>query len=118
MAVAPSPDYPAPHGFFMLAMVITIIGGVLNLISLIFGIEKNSKNYPQAKRYAKNTLILTIVNIIFSMLLALLTTDFTVGFQCADPGSSYPRAHGRELYTQQVNHVITLMLVLIFAGCT
>ena len=38
MAVAPSPDYPAPHDFLMLAMVTTIICGILNLVSLAFGI--------------------------------------------------------------------------------
>ena len=38
MAVAPSPDYPAPHDFLMLAMVTTIICGILNCFSLALGI--------------------------------------------------------------------------------
>ena len=38
MVAAPPPAYPAPHDFFMLAMVTTIICGILNVISLAFGI--------------------------------------------------------------------------------
>ena len=34
----PPPDHPAPHDFFILALVTTIICGILNLISLAFGI--------------------------------------------------------------------------------
>ena len=38
MVAAPPPDHPAPHDFFMLALVTTIICGILNLLSLAFGI--------------------------------------------------------------------------------
>ena len=38
MAAAPPPDHPAPHDFLMLALVTTIICGILNLLSLAFGI--------------------------------------------------------------------------------
>ena len=38
MVAAPPPSYDAPHDFFMLAMVTTIICGILNLVSLAFGI--------------------------------------------------------------------------------
>ena len=38
MVAAPPPAYDAPHDFFVLAMVTTIICGILNLISLAFGI--------------------------------------------------------------------------------
>ena len=34
----PPPDHPAPHDFFILTLVTTIICGILNLISLAFGI--------------------------------------------------------------------------------
>ena len=37
-AGAPPPDRPAPHNFFMLALVTTIICGILNVLSLVFGI--------------------------------------------------------------------------------
>ena len=37
-AAAPPPDRPAPHDFFMLALVTTIICAILNLLSLAFGI--------------------------------------------------------------------------------
>lgn len=49
---------------------------------------KGSKNYPQAKQYGRNALILTIVNIIFTMILTLLIIGLTVGYSCAD-GSAY-----------------------------
>ena len=38
MVAAPPPAYDAPYDFFVLAMVTTIICGILNLISLAFGI--------------------------------------------------------------------------------
>ena len=38
MVVAPPSDRPAPHDFLMLALVMTIICGILNLLSLAFGI--------------------------------------------------------------------------------
>ena len=34
----PPPNYDAPHDFLMLALVTTIICGILNLLSLAFGI--------------------------------------------------------------------------------
>ena len=58
---------------------------------------KNSKNYPQGKRYGKNALILIIVDIIFTMFLALLISGLTVGFICTDSGSYYHYRYGREL---------------------
>lgn len=44
---------------------------------------KSSKDYPGAKRHGRNALILTIINIFFTLLLALLITGLTVGFECA-----------------------------------
>ena len=39
LAVTPSlPSHPSPHDFLMLSLVTTIICGILNLISLAFGI--------------------------------------------------------------------------------
>ena len=38
MVVAPPSDRPARHDFLMLALVTTIICGILNLLSLPFGI--------------------------------------------------------------------------------
>ena len=47
----------------------------------------NSKNYPRAKQYGSYALILTVINIIFTMILGLLTTGLIVGYVCADPNS-------------------------------
>ena len=44
--------------------------------------SKGSKNYPNAKRHGRNALILTITNIFFTMMIALLTTAFVMGFVC------------------------------------
>ena len=51
---------------------------------------KSSKNYPQAKRYGRSALILTILNIIFTMFLTLLIIGLITGYGCADynPSSS------------------------------
>ena len=38
MVAAPPPSYPAPHDFFILALVTTIICGILVWIFLAFGI--------------------------------------------------------------------------------
>ena len=38
VAVAPQPPYNAPHDFFFLAMVTTIMCAIFNLLSLTFGI--------------------------------------------------------------------------------
>ena len=38
MTVAPPPDYPGPHDFLILALVTTVLGGFLILLSLAFGI--------------------------------------------------------------------------------
>ena len=35
--VVQPPNYPGPHDFFMLSLVTTIICGILNLVSLSFG---------------------------------------------------------------------------------
>ena len=53
--------------------------------------SKNSKNYPQAKQYGRNALILTVINIIFTLCLILLIIGLTVGFICAYiyPGDYY-----------------------------
>ena len=45
---------------------------------------KSSKNYPQAKRHGRNALILTILNIIFTMFLSLLIIGLITGYSCAD----------------------------------
>ena len=44
---------------------------------------RNSKNYPQAKQHSRNALILTILNIIFTMFLSLLIIGLVTGFRCA-----------------------------------
>lgn len=41
------------------------------------------KDYPQAKIYARNALILTVLNIIFTLCMALLILGLIVGFRCA-----------------------------------
>jgi hypothetical protein len=50
---------------------------------------KNSKNYPQAKQHGRNALILTVINIIFTLCLSLLIIGLTVGLTCANPANSY-----------------------------
>lgn len=44
------------------------------------------KDYPQAKKYARNALILTVLNIIFTLCMALIIIGLTVGFQCVSIG--------------------------------
>ena len=46
---------------------------------------RNNKNYPQAKQYGRNALILTVINIIFTMFLVMLTVGLSIGFACANP---------------------------------
>ena len=48
--------------------------------------SRNDKKYPQAKKYGRNALILTVFNIIFSLCLALWIVGLTVGFACTNPG--------------------------------
>ena len=50
---------------------------------------KNSKNYPQARQYGRNALILTVLNVIFTLCVALLIISLTVGFICANTGYYY-----------------------------
>ena len=38
MVIAPPPDHSAPHDFFMLTLVTTIICAIFNLLSLALGI--------------------------------------------------------------------------------
>ena len=38
MIVAPSPDYPGPHDFLILALVTMMLCAFLNVLSLAFGI--------------------------------------------------------------------------------
>ena len=157
MVVAPPPGHPAPHDFLMLAMVTTIICGILNLLSLAFGIPaivlaalvyklvirwswhcynssslciqsmsaKNSKNYPQAKRHGRNALILTILNIIFTMFLCLLIIGLITGFHCVDYNSYYynyyyyPRKlwywHNMKVWIYQIT-VITKIITQVAAA--
>ena len=48
---------------------------------------RNNKDYPQAKQYGRSALILTLINIIFTMFLVLLTVGLSVGFACANPSN-------------------------------
>ena len=52
---------------------------------------KGSKNYPNAKQYGRNALILTIFNIFFTLMIALVFTAFFLGFVCAHPSSYYSK---------------------------
>jgi uncharacterized membrane protein YhdT len=47
------------------------------------------KDYPQAKKYARNALILTVLNIIFTLCMALIIIGLTVGFQCVSASYRY-----------------------------
>ena len=44
---------------------------------------KKSKDYPQARKYGRNALILTIFNLTFTLCMALLMIGLIVGTQCA-----------------------------------
>ena len=48
---------------------------------------RNNKDYPQAKQYGRGALILTLINIIFTMFLVILTVGLSVGFACANPSN-------------------------------
>ena len=63
------PNYPGPHDFFILAIVVTSICALLNPTSLIFGIaattctvaviskgQKDAANYPGANSYTTGAL--------------------------------------------------------------
>ena len=41
--------------------------------------EKSSKNYPQAKKYGRNALILTVLNVVFTLSVSLLITGLSLG---------------------------------------
>ena len=34
----PRPDYPGPHNFIVFVMIVTVLCGILNILSLAFGI--------------------------------------------------------------------------------
>ena len=47
-----------------------------------------SKDYPQAKKYAWNALILTVLNVIYTLCVALVIIGLTVGLRCTSYYSS------------------------------
>ena len=59
---------------------------------------KSSKNYPQAKRYGRNALILTILNIIFTMILSLLIIGLVTGYSCAQYTRSYSYSYYSDIF--------------------
>ena len=46
---------------------------------------KETNNYPQAKRYGKLSLIMSIINISFTLLVSALIVGLVSGYLCADP---------------------------------
>ena len=90
VAVTPRPNYPGPHDFLILAIVVTSICALLNPTSLIFGIsatvvaviskgQKDAANYPGAKSYATAALGLIICDIVYTLVMAILGIGLTIG---------------------------------------
>ena len=50
---------------------------------------RNDKNYRQALQYGRTAFILTVINIIFTLFLALLVTAMIVGAACVNPYAYY-----------------------------
>ena len=72
---------------------------------------KGSKNYPRAKQHGRNALILTIIDIMFTLLIAVLATGLTIGFECAYIPSYY-YTYGYSIYSKFLNYTdSTLMYV-------
>ena len=66
---------------------------------------KNNKDYPQAKQYGRGALILTLINIIFTMFLVILTVGLSVGFACANPSNyAYSYYYGKYITLVWINN--------------
>lgn len=90
VTVTPRPNYPGPHDFVILAIVVASICALLNPTSLIFGIaattvaiigkgQKDAANYPGAKSYANAALGLIICDIVYTLVMAILGIGLTIG---------------------------------------
>ena len=90
VAVTPRPNYPGPHDFLILAIVVASICALLNPTSLVFGIaatvlavtskgQKDAANYPSAKSYATAALALIICDIVYTLVMAILGIGLTIG---------------------------------------
>ena len=72
--------------------------------------RNSSKDYPQAKQYGRNALILTVLNITFSLCLALLIIGLTVGLVCINPAD-----YSYDYYNGYVHLVYYGKLVCMYA---
>lgn len=76
---------PAIIFAIMVGLIIAYVGCTVIQYATQSVRAKNTyfKDYPRAKKYARNALILTVLNIIFTLCMVLLILGLTVGFQCA-----------------------------------
>lgn len=90
IAVTPRPNYPGPHDFLILALIVAIVCGFLNVTSLVFGVtaavlaamsktQKDSADYPSAKKYGSAALALTICNIIYTLVFIICSVAISFG---------------------------------------
>ncbi|KAL5489468.1 hypothetical protein EMCRGX_G018562 [Ephydatia muelleri] len=79
--VPQNPNYDGPEDFLVLVIIITIVCGFLNLLSLVFGmiaivmaaqarIKKGAYDYPNAQRYSMIGVVMSICTIIWTGLTA------------------------------------------------
>jgi len=90
VAVTPRPNYPGPHDFLILALIVAIVCGFLNVTSLVFGVtaavlaamsktQKDGADYPSAKKYGSAALALTICNIIYTLVFIICSVAISFG---------------------------------------
>ena len=90
VAVTPRPNYPGPHDFLILALIVAIVCGFLNVTSLVFGVtaavlavmsksHKDGADYPSAKKYGSAALALTICNIIYTLVFIICSVAISFG---------------------------------------
>ena len=86
----PRPDYPGPHSFLALAVIVTCIGALLNFPSFLCGITatafalrskglSNAGYYARAKSYANTALFCIMCDIIYTLGAAVLAVGLTFG---------------------------------------
>ncbi|KAL5489471.1 hypothetical protein EMCRGX_G018565 [Ephydatia muelleri] len=85
--VPQNPNYDGPEDFLVLVIIITIVCGFLNLLSLVFGmiaivmaaqarIKKGAYDYPNAQRYSVIGVVLSMCTIIWTGVIATVLTGW------------------------------------------
>lgn len=96
----PRPDYPGPHSFLCLAIIVTCVGALLNFPSFLCGIAataialrsyglSNAGYYARAKKYANVALFCIMCDIIYTLGVAVLGIALTFGLYYYFDGYRY-----------------------------